>query len=60
MFWKMERSDILGGNERKTNFEQKAKHCPFAYGAKTGGLRKRASMLMRENVVYGNQSYTSL
>ena len=30
----MERSDILGGNERKTNFEQKAKHCPFAYGAK--------------------------
>ena len=37
----MERSNILGGNERKTCFEHKAKHCPFAFGAKTGRLQNK-------------------
>ena len=32
-----------GGNECKLCFEKKVKHCPFAYGAKTGGRRKNKS-----------------
>ena len=48
-FRRMEHGDILGGNEHKTCFEHKAKHCPFAFAAKTGSLRAKTKVFVRRS-----------